>query len=512
MNLLLVLPIFLPLVSAAILLLIPSAKLQRWIHIAACLAHFAASALLLCEVLRKGITASQLGNWPAPFGITFVADTFSAMMVLITGLMGFLVAIYSLDDVSSEHQKRGFYSLYQVLLMGVSGAFLTGDLFNLFVWFEVMLMSSFVLLALGCSRHQLSGGVKYLVLNFLSSSLFLTALGLIYSVTGTLNMADAANILKSSPLGISSMSAAMLLMVSFGIKAGLFPLFAWLPASYHTPPVSVSAIFAALLTKVGVYALVRVFTLIFTIQVDFTHDILIGISLITMLTGVLGAAAQYETRKILSFHIISQIGYMTLGLGFFTEAALAATVFYIIHHIVVKTNLFLIAGAISKLKGTAELKKIGGLYAESPWLALLFLIPAMSLGGIPPLSGFFAKFALVKEGVSLHAWLSVFVALAVGILTLYSMTKIWAEAFWKASPNENGDFGLGDAPDPTPTSSTTPSLPSLPASFWAAITAMAAVTLAISSWPQWLFDLSERAAAELSTPSHYIQAVLHSKQ
>lgn len=500
MNTLLVLPILLPLVSAAVLLLLPVGKLRRWFHLFASLAHFVAASTLLGTVIRKGILATQLGNWPAPFGITVVADTFSALMVFITGIMGFLVAIYGHSEVSHEHEKYGFFSLYQILLMGVSGAFLTGDLFNLFVWFEVMLMSSFILLALGCTREQLSGGIKYLVLNFLSSSLFLTSLGILYSVTGTLNMADAAAILKDSPLNLSSMSVAMLLMVSFGIKAALFPVFVWLPASYHTPPVTVSAIFAGLLTKVGVYALARVFTLIFNFQVEFTHDLLIGISLITMLTGVLGAAAQFETRKILSFHIISQIGYMTLGLGLFTQAAIAAMVFYMIHHIVVKTNLFLIAGAISSIKGTAELKKIGGLYEQTPWLAFLFLIPAMSLGGIPPLSGFFAKFALVKEGVAVGAWISIAVALLVGVLTLYSMTKIWAEAFWKAQPSESDQ--------PAIQSSATHSLP---VAYWAAIAAMASFTLAISGWPQWLLELSERAAAELMNPDIYIQAVLHSK-
>lgn len=496
-NWLLILPVLLPLVSAAVMLVIPVLRVQKGLNILASGLHLGVGAVLLSKVLEHGIQVSQLGNWPAPFGISFVADTFGASMVAITGLMGFLVAIYGLADVEAEQQKFGFFPLYQILLMGVSGAFLTGDLFNMFVWFEVMLMSSFVLLSLGARRPQLEGGIKYLVLNFLSSSLFLSALGILYAETGTLNMADMAVVLKNGEMSLMVMTSAMLLLVAFGIKAGVFPLFSWLPASYHTPSVTVSAIFAGLLTKVGVYSLIRVFTLVFVGDVGVTHNFIIIISILTMVTGVLGAAAQFEIRRILSFHIISQIGYMTLGLGFFTKTALTASVFYVIHHIVVKTNLFLMAGAVTHLKGTAELKKIGGLYKFHPWLAVVFLIPAMSLGGIPPLSGFFAKFVLVREGVHLLAWGSVVVALVVGVLTLYSMTKIWAEGFWKADPRpEEAERGGGQVPWP----------------MWFAMGSMAAVTLFISFNPEWLLGVAERAATELMNPQHYIEAVLEARQ
>ncbi len=490
---LLVLPVILPLASAGVMMVIPSVRIQRGLNILASGLHLGVAVLLLQKVLEQGIQVTQMGNWPAPFGISFVADTLGATMVVITGLMGFLVAIYALAELDPEQGRYGFFPLYQVLLMGVSGAFLTGDLFNMFVWFEVMLMSSFVLLALGARRPQLEGGIKYLVLNFLSSSLFLAALGILYAETGTLNMADMAVTLRQGELSLTVMASAMLLLIAFGLKAGVFPLFSWLPASYHTPPVTISAIFAGLLTKVGVYSLIRVFTLVFVGDAAFTHNFIIVISLLTMITGVLGAAAQFEIRRILSFHIISQIGYMTLGLGFFTQAALTASIFYIVHHIVVKTNLFLMAGAVMHLKGTAELKKIGGLYKFHPWLAVVFLIPAMSLGGLPPLSGFFAKYVLVQEGVHLLAWGSVVVALLVGVLTLYSMTKIWAEGFWKADPRpEEAERGGGRVPLP----------------MWLAMASMAAVTLAISFSPEWLLTLASRAATELMSPENYIAAVL----
>ncbi|MFV0338795.1 MAG: Na+/H+ antiporter subunit D [Chthoniobacterales bacterium] len=496
MSTLIVLPILIPLLAGAFMLLMPNRQARQILNTFACLAHLVVDIYLLQYVMTHGIQSVQLGDWPAPFGISFVVDTLSAAMISITGFTGLLVGIYAFSDIDKEREFYGFYPLYQILIMGVSGAFLTGDLFNMFVWFEVMLMASFVLLALGGERPQLEGAVKYLVLNFLSSSLFLTALGILYAEAGTLNIADLARYVGQHGTNSELLTVAMLLMVAFGLKAGVFPVFSWLPASYHTPPVSVSAIFAGLLTKVGVYALIRVFTTVFISDTSFTHNILIVIALFTMVTGVLGAAAQFEIRKILSFHIISQIGYMVLGLGFFTTAALAASTFYILHHIIVKTNLFLIGGVIQHTKGTAQLKKIGGFYKAYPWLAFLFLIPAMSLGGIPPLSGFFAKFTLVREGLSHFHYVSVAIALLVGVLTLYSMTKIWAEAFWKADPDKE----IG-ADDKTPKA--------IPVSMWIPILIMALTTLAIGFYPEWLLAIATQAGKELMDPSHYIQAVMN---
>lgn len=496
-DLLLIIPVMLPLLTAGIMLLLPFRRFQIALNLISCAALFGFSIWLLAAVYQGGITAVQLGNWPTPFGITFVADTMSAVLVCMTGLTGFLVAVYGLADIGRSYVRFYFYPLYQILLMGVSGAFLTGDLFNLFVWFEVMLMASFVLLALGGKRPQLEGGIKYLVMNFLSSGLFLTAVGILYAETATLNMADMAVILRDGELSLIVMAAAMLLLVAFGIKAAVFPLFFWLPASYHTPKLTVTAIFGGLLTKVGVYSLIRVFTLIFLADTELTHTFLIYISILTMVTGVLGAAAQFEMKRLLAFHIISQIGYMTLGLGFFTAGALAAALYYVVHNILAKTNLFLLAGAVQHLKGTTQLKKIGGLYKMHPWMAFLFLISAMALAGMPPLSGFFGKFALVREGIGLGEWLAIAAALGVGMLTLYSMVKIWAEAFWKAQPEEETGEGIPH--------------PKLPITMWIAMIGMAAATLAISLSPEWFLQITLRAGEELMDPQRYIDAVLHTR-
>jgi multicomponent Na+:H+ antiporter subunit D len=298
-------------------------------------------------------------------------------------------------------------------------------------------------------------------------------------------------------------AVSVLLMTAFAIKAAAFPLFFWLPASYHTPPFAVSAIFAGLLTKVGVYAMVRAFTTMFVQDVAFTHTILLVGAGLTMVVGVLGAAAQQEFRRVLSFHIVSQIGYMLMGLALFTPLAIAGTVFYVIHHIVVKANLFLVAGLAHGLRGTSSLKAPGriSLYRSAPLVCAVFLIAALSLAGVPPLSGFFAKFVLLEAGAEDRSWAIVAVAAAVGLLTLFSMTKIWAEAFWKG-PSD-------DAPPPFPISEASGREDLPPSRTMVATTiALASLTVAIGVFAGPVFELAERTSAELLDADGYIRAVL----
>lgn len=459
----------------------------------ACLT-FVASIYLLFAADAAGHIVLHVGNWSAPFGISLVADRFSAVMVAVSSFMGASVALYALSEIDESRLRRFFFPLYLVLMFGVNGAFLTGDLFNLYVWFEVMLIASFVLISMGGERAELEGGLKYVCLNLLSSMMFLAGAGIIYGMTGTLNMADIAQTVQATSDPNMIISGSMLLLVSFGLKAGIFPFFFWLPASYHTPPSTVSAIFAGLLTKVGVYALFRSYTLMFAPIFDEVQMLLIFLAIMTMVTGVLGAASHFDMRRILSFHIVSQIGYMVLGLAFMTPLALAAAIFYLVHHIIVKTNLFLVSGVVVRLKGSSDLSKVGGLCKSAPWLAVLFFIPAFSLGGIPPLSGFWAKFAVVKAGLEIEAWFSIIAALLVGVLTLYSMTKIWAEAFWKVQPEEQ---------DPVATQHPGPL-----AFMVAPIAVLALATVLIGLFGEPLFEFSQRAADQLMNPQEYISAVL----
>lgn len=499
-NLMIVLPVLLPLLTGAVALIAwKSTFAQKLIGVGGTILQLIAAIWLFIEVWHNGVIAVQMGDWMAPFGITLVADLLSAAMVLISGIMGVAVCVYSLGEVDEQREKFGYYPLFHILLMGVNGTFITGDLFNMYVWFEVMLISSFALLSLGNRREQLDGAVKYVVINLFSSALFLAAIGILYGITGTLNMADlAVKVGQVENTGLVT-AVSILFMISFGIKAAVFPLFFWLPASYHTPPIAVSAIFAGLLTKVGVYVLIRVFTLIFVGDTAYTHTILLWVAALTMITGVLGAAAQMEVRKILSFHIISQIGYMIMGLALYTPIALVGSVFYIVHHIIVKTNLFLIAGVAQRLVGSYDLKKMGGLYRHYPWLGVLFLIPAFSLAGFPPLSGFWAKFVLIYSAVEISSWAITAVALVVGLLTLFSMTKIWANAFWAPLPEGHS----ADTADFRKRISASHLFLLV-----APIVVLAILTLTIGLNPQPFYEFSLRAAEQLLSRTEYIEAVL----
>jgi multicomponent Na+:H+ antiporter subunit D len=497
MSLLLLLPILIPFLTAVTALLAwHNRAVQRRINVLGAALHFAAAIALLVWVSREGVQAVQIGNWPAPFGITMVADLFSAIMVLMTGLMGLTVAIYSLGSIDARRESFGYYPLLHTLLMGVSGAFLTGDIFNLYVWFEVMLISSFVLMTLGGSQQQLEGALKYVTINLMSSALFLVSVGILYSVTGTLNMADLARQINMEGTVDSGLATvlAMMFLVAFGIKAGLFPLFFWLPASYHTPPIAITALFSGLLTKVGVYALVRVFTLIFVHDVTHTHTLLLALASLTMLTGVLGAVAQMEVRRLLSFHIISQIGYLLMGLGLYTQLALAGMIFFMAHVIIAKSALFLVSGVIRRQAGSYHLKEIGGLYRANPALAALFFVPAMALAGLPPLSGFWAKLTLVRAGLETGDYAVVAVSLAVSLLTLFSMTKIWAEAFWKEHPQPEHPFAR--------------LAPQTLRPLLVPVVTLAALTIVLGLAAEPAFGLATDAAAQLLDPAAYMRAVL----
>ncbi len=495
MNILVVLPIIIPFLTGIILILAWNNRpFQRAFSVVSAATLLVTGLVLLANVWRDGIQVVQIGGWAAPYGITLVADLLSSIMVILGGLMVFSVAIYSLTSIDVDREHFGYHPLLHILMMGISGSFLTGDLFNLYVWFEVMLISSFVLLVLGGERDQLEGGIKYVTLNLISSAIFLAAVGSIYGLLGTVNMADLSVMATQSDQPGIVQALAMMFLVAFGLKAAIFPLFFWLPSSYHTPPVAVSAIFAGLLTKVGVYTLIRVFTLIFVQDVGYTHNLILVLAGFTMVTGVLGAATQNEFRRILSFHIISQIGYMIMGLGLYTPLALAGSVFYITHHIVVKTNLFLVSGVVHQLRGTYMLKKLGGMYRVYPMLGVLFLIPAFSLAGVPPLSGFWAKYALIRAALEIDSYWIVAAALLVSLLTLFSMTKIWAEVFWKAAPP-----AAADAPSPPLTSLPYLILP---------VVLLALITITIGLFSQPFFELAIAAAEQLLHPDlYYIPAV-----
>jgi len=488
----LALPVVLPFAAAVALWLArANPALRVAVSMTALAAQAALSALIFHLVWTDGAQVETLGAWPAPFGVTLVADTTSAALLLVTMLTGFAVMVFGLADVSEREERRGHSALCHALLGGTSGALLTGDLFNLYVWFEVTLIAAFGLLVLRGGAARLEAGLRYAALNLVATVAMLLGVGLLYGATGALNLADLNQALAGRRDEAAVLAPAALLFVAFATKAGFFPLFFWLPESYHAPSQTATALFSALMTKVSVYALYRVFTVVFDAGAAPGFDaLLLWIAILTMVVGVLGAAAQNEVRRILSFHIVSQIGYMALALAIATPAALAAGLFYLVHNILAKTNLFLTGAIAARLCGSEDLSRMGGLWAARPWLSLLFLVSALAMAGIPPLSGFWAKFLIVTASFEAAFWLAGAIALGVGLLTLYSMSKIWIEGFLKPHPDVDWRAGA------------------TPAAFvWpAAALALAIVLMGLAIGP--IHAVAARAGGELADPSGYVAAVL----
>ena len=486
----LVLPILLPLSTAATLMLVPRRPiLQRWVALAGSTALFVSAIVLFVRVEARGVTAVQISGWPAPFGITLVADLLSAVLVVAVGLVGVAIAVGAFAGVDPKREAFGYHPLIQILLMGVSGAFLTGDLFNLYVWFEVMLVASFVLMALHRTSAQVEAAFKYVTLNLVASSIFLTALGLLYGTTGTLNLAELARVWPTIRTPGIDVVLAVLFVLAFSIKAGLFPLFFWLPASYHTPPALIGAAFAGLLTKVGVYALMRITTLLFQAAPSALFTLLLVLSAATMVVGLIAALEERDLRRILSFNLVGHIGYTTAGLSLMTPAALAGAIFYVVHHIIVITNLFVVCGVLLRLRRTTELAGLGGLYRDQPLLSALAVIPIFALAGVPPLSGFLGKLAIVQGAFQAGAVWVGGVILVVGLLTLLSMGRVWAVGFWRPGPEE-ADRAPAGGP------------------LLAVIAGLSAATLAVTFGAERLFDLASRAAHQLLQREEYVRAVL----
>lgn len=430
----LVAPIISQLITALLLLFFwRKVRLNKILSLAGSSVTFLISLVLFADVYQEGHMVLHAGNWHPPFGISFVADTFSAVLVLLTSVVSFAVGMFSIGAISTQRIRYGYFPIYHLLIMGLMGAFLTGDIFNLYVWFEVVIISSFVLLTLGGKKVQMEGAIKYVAMNMLASTFFLTAIGILYGITGSLNMADIATIIpKVENKGMVGV-VALMFFVGFGIKSAVFPLYFWLPSSYHTPPSAIAAVFGSLLTKMGIYAMIRIFTLIFQPD-DFTKSVFIFIAICTMLTGAFGAINKTSIRKIFSYFIVCHIGYLIAGMGVYTPAAIAGVVFYMIHDIIVKGNLFMISGILYKIRGSADIRRLGGFYKDYPMLSMLMALVLFSLVGVPPLSGFWPKIQLFQETFHKHQYGLLAVLIFASFITLFIVAKVWIEVFWKDSP------------------------------------------------------------------------------
>ncbi len=499
----LILPVITHLFVAIFLLLFGRNYLaQKIISIAGSAIALSLSIVLFGKVWQEGIHILNAANWKAPFGIVFVADTFSSTMVLLTSIASFAISIFAAASVSRQRAQYGFYAVFHFLIMGLLGAFLTGDIFNLYVWFEVIIISSFVLLTLGGRKGQIEGAVKYMAMNILASMIFLTGIGMLYGITGSLNMADLS--LKVAAVENRNLInlTAVFFIVGFGIKSAVFPLYFWLPSSYHTPPSVVAAIFGGLLTKVGIYALFRVFTLIFVPDL-FLKSLFITVAFFTILTGSFGAAIKQNIRRIFSYLIICHIGFMVAGLGMFKKIAIMGALFYLIHDIIIKTNIFMVSGIIRGIGGSMNLDKLGGLYANWPKLSILMAIVLFSLVGIPPLSGFWPKIYLFEAGFMEGSYFFMAALIIGSFVTLFAIARLWSAVFWKSAPETNMDrrevFGSLDF---LTWSRSKQALLVVP------VILLAGVSLYIGLFAENIILVVERIAQEMINPTPYIQAVL----
>ncbi|MEH1101664.1 Na+/H+ antiporter subunit D [Micromonospora sp. CPCC 205561] len=496
MSRLLPLPVVVPLLGAALTLLLARwPGLQRVVSVACLTATLVVAAALLVQAYRHGPVVLQVGGWAAPVGIVLIADQFAALMLVVSSAVTLCVLLYSVGQGQADFGETVpvtiYHPTYLVLTAGVTNAFLAGDLFNLFVGFEILLAASFVLITLGGTETRIRTGSTYVVVSILSSMVFLTSVGLVYAATGTLNLAQLAYRLDALPDGVR-LSLQLMLLLAFGVKAAVFPLSAWLPDSYPTAPAPVTAVFAGLLTKVGVYAIIRTETLLF--PGGQLAGPLMVVAGLTMLVGILGAVAQSDMKRLFSFTLVSHIGYMIFGVGLSTVAGLSGAIFYVVHHITIQTTLFLVAGLVEERAGSTDLRRIGGLARAAPLLGVLFFVPAMNLAGVPPFSGFLGKLGLLQAGVAAGGPLpGVLVAAGTvtSLLTLYVASRVWTLVFWRA-----------------------PRLPSaepvvrLPGLMVGATVALVALGLALTVVAGPLFDVTAEAAADLRERTPYIRSVL----
>jgi multicomponent Na+:H+ antiporter subunit D len=480
-----ILPVVLCLMGAGALLMLRGVlRVQLWVTLAVIVAVLLCDAMLFNRVMQAGALTMTMGKWLPPFGISFTADVMGASFALAAAVATLLVVVYLEGDRPESAMRDGVYPLVLLLLAGVSGAFLTGDLFNLYVWFEVMLIASFGLIVLAGHPLQLDAAVKYGILNFLATTLFLMALGLLYGLIGTLNMADiigAAARADAAPLT----AIAALFTLAFGMKAAVFPVNAWLPAAYHAPPPALSALMGGLLTKVGVYALLRTLIMLLPVAREHLASVLLAVAIATAILGPLSATAETNLRRAIGFMLIGGVGLMLLSVPGLELAAVAGSVAYGVHAILTLTCLYLVAGLVERATGEADTRRMRGLYAANSALSVLFFVLVLAISGVPPFLGFWPKLLLLQGFAGASAWLPLFVVLINALLTLIAGTRLWSHIFWRGTAERAV----------------------LPASPHIAAWLLTAVIVALGFAPAVLIEAAHIAAQDLLDPIRYIASV-----
>jgi multicomponent Na+:H+ antiporter subunit D len=491
MNNLVILPIVIPFIAGALLIFFYNRiKIQRMISLISIIGSIAVSVVLVSQVLQSGIQTLEVGGWVPPFGIVLVADLLALIMVITANLVGLACLLYSFSSIGTGRERNYYYAFFQFLFVGVCGAFLTGDIFNLFVFFEVLLISSYILIIIGGDRHQFRETIKYVLMNIISSMLFVVGVAYLYAVTGTLNMAHlSVRFAEAGPSGMLMVLSMMFFFV-FAMKGALFPLYFWLPGSYTVPPTAVAALFGGLLTKVGIYAIIRTFTLIFGIEQGFTQMFFLIVAGLTMVLGVLGALATKDVNKIIVYNIISAVGFMMMGIAFNSSVALAGTLWYVTHDMIIKACLILIGGTMAYVARTSHLNQMGGLIKYHPVLGWLFFAGAIALVGVPPLSGFVGKFLLIRGGLADAHYFIIGLSLVVSLLVLFSVMRIFMLGFW-GDPKQSEEAG---------------SIRSKGLIAPAAL--LIAISVIVGVGAEWFLPFFQLASEQLIDPSVYVNAVL----
>lgn len=485
------LPIVLPLIAGVLAALFhKKLKIVRIYAQVLTVINTGVVAYILYYVHQNGSVVLESGDWMAPFGIVLVADMLSITLVLTTNIVALACIFYAPKSLSQKQEEFYFYTFYFLLISGVSGAFITGDLFNLFVFFEVLLMASYGMIVLGGEKVQLRESLKYVLINLFSSMLFVTTIAFLYSVVGTVNMAQIAErVGEVEQTGILT-TIGILLFFVFGTKAALFPLYYWLPRPYIAPNPVVSALFGALLTKVGIYSLLRVFSLIFIHERDITHEFFIWIAAFTLIFGSIGALSTNNIKLIVAYNIIPAVGFMLLGIGVYNSTGFSGTVYYLINDMIIKAALFLLVGAIAYLAGTSDLRKIRGLIHHYPLLGWMFFISAFVLAGIPPFSGFIGKLVILQGTMEADKIIVAIIGLGSSLLILLSVMRIFIRGFWgekdeSITPNRKAARG-----------------------FIAPIAFLLFFSVLLGVGAEWFYPSIEGIGDYLMNPENYIESIL----
>lgn len=446
MNHWIFLPLALPLLTGALLLSIDSRErrwtLQRGLSLASTAALLPISVGLLLAVSDGRYITYALGNWPPPFGIVLVLDRLAALMLVLTALVALASLVYA-TETATDKRGRYFHAQFQFQLLGLNGAFVTGDLFNLFVFFEILLIASYGLLLHGGGRELIRAGLHYVVLNLTGSALFLLAIGVLYGLTGTLNMADLARKIAQAEVGDAGLlrASALLLLVVFALKAALLPLYFWLPRAYSLTSAAVATLFA-IMTKVGVYAIVRVFTLMFGAQAGVAAGVavpwLLPLALATLAMGAMGCLAARDLRRLLAYLVVVSVGTLLAAVGLFSGPGLSAALVYLIHSTLITAAMFLVADLIACQRGTLNLQSLAPPVAQPLLLGGMFFCGAVALAGLPPLSGFIAKLMILRAveadlGATVGmAWVWGLLLLS-GLFSLIALNRGGSALFWRTN-------------------------------------------------------------------------------